>query len=102
MRWIKTLITRRTSMYSKNDIRQIIQDYHWLVRLIDSKVYECDSTGVAQYGIESAMPRAKGTTGDKVLVRVLRNEKDRKKTENMISRTSVIDNHEHLIENEKT
>ena len=67
-------------MYSKNDIRQIIQDYHWLVRLIDSKVYECDSTGVAQYGIESAMPRAKGTTGDKVLVGVLRNQKDRKKT----------------------
>ena len=89
-------------MYSKNDIRQIIQDYHWLVRLIDSKVYECDSTSIGQYGIESAMPRAKGTTGDKVLVRVLRNEKDRKKTENMISRTSVIDNHEHLIENEKT
>lgn len=42
-------------MYSKNDIRQIIQDYHWLVRLIDSKVYECDSTGIGQYGSFSTL-----------------------------------------------
>ena len=89
-------------MYSKNEIRKIINDYHWLIRLIDSKVYEYDSNSIGQYGIESSMPKAQGGTSDKVLVRVLRNEKDRKKTENMIDRINVIDKHEDLIENEKT
>ena len=89
-------------MYSKNEIRQIIHDYHWLVRLVESKVYDYDSAGIGQYGIESSMPKAKGTTGDKVLVRVLRNDKEYRKMQGMVDKISVVDDSEYLIDNDKT
>ncbi|PTF40742.1 hypothetical protein BUY11_10480, partial [Staphylococcus chromogenes] len=65
------------------------------------QVYEYDSTSIGQYGIESAMPKAQGGTGDKVLVRVIRNDKDRRKTQDLIDKVSFIDEHEHLITNDK-
>lgn len=70
-------------------------------RLIDHQVYEYDSTSTAQYGIESAMPKGQGGTGDKVLVRVIKNDKDRRKTQELIEKVAFIDDHEHLITNDK-
>ncbi|WP_301420041.1 hypothetical protein [Mammaliicoccus lentus] len=89
-------------MYSKNDIRQIIENYNMYSRLVGSGVYEYDSTGVAQYGIESSMPKAKGTTGDKVLVRVLRNDKAYRRTQAMVDKMNLVDDNEYLIDNDKT
>ncbi|MCE4965293.1 hypothetical protein BUX97_02520 [Staphylococcus chromogenes] len=88
-------------MYTPSEVKQLIMDYNWMRRLIDHQVYEYDSTSVAQYGIESAMPKAQGGTGDKVLVRVIRNDKDRRKTQDLIDKVSFIDEHEHLITNDK-
>ncbi|AGZ26266.1 hypothetical protein [Staphylococcus pasteuri] len=88
-------------MYTPTEVRQLIMDYHWMKRLIDHQVYEYDSTSVAQYGIESAMPKAQGTNGDKVLVRVIRNDKDRRKTQELIEKVSFVDKHEAMIENDK-
>lgn len=70
-------------------------------RLIDHQVYEYDSTSIGQYGIESAIPKAQGGTGDKVLVRVIKNDKDRRKTQELIEKVAFIDDHEHLITNDK-
>ncbi|MDW3796451.1 hypothetical protein QI358_03410 [Staphylococcus saprophyticus] len=70
-------------------------------RLIDHQVYEYDSTSIGQYGIESAMPKAQGGTGDKVLVRVIKNDKDRRKTQELIEKVAFIDDYEHLITNDK-
>lgn len=70
-------------------------------RLIDHQVYEYDSTSIGQYGIESAMPKAQGGTGDKVLVRVIRNDKDRRKTQELIEKVAFIDEYEHNITNDK-
>lgn len=88
-------------MYTPSEVKQLIMDYHWMRRLIDHQVYEYDSTSIGQYGIESAMPKAQGITGDKVLVRVIRNDKDRRKTQDLIDKVAFIDKYEHLITNDK-
>lgn len=88
-------------MYTPSEVRQIISDYKWMKNIIDSQVYECDSTSIGQYGIESSMPKAQGTTGDKVLVRVLRNDKDYRKTQSLVDKINFIDNNEDHITNEK-
>ncbi|QUM67876.1 hypothetical protein [Staphylococcus delphini] len=88
-------------MHTPSEVKQLIMDYHWMRRLIDHQVYEYDSTSIAQYGIESAMPKAQGTTGNKVLVRVIQNDKDRRKTQDLIDKVAFIDEYEHLITNDK-
>lgn len=88
-------------MYTPSEVRQIISDYKWMKNIIDSQVYECDSTSIGQYGIESSMPKAQGTTGDKVLVRVLRNDRDYRKTQSLIDKINFIDKNEEYIKNEK-
>lgn len=88
-------------MYTPTEVKQLITDYHWMRRLIDHQVYEYDSTSIGQYGIESAMPKAQGGTGDKVLVRVIKNDKDRRKTQELIEKVAFIDGYEHLITNDK-
>lgn len=88
-------------MYTPTEVKQLITDYHWMRRLIEHQVYEYDSTSIGQYGIESAMPKAQGTTGDKVLVRVIRNDKDRRKTQELIDKVAFIDDHEDKITNDK-
>ncbi|MEB7800419.1 hypothetical protein NGC89_02915 [Staphylococcus xylosus] len=88
-------------MYTPTEVKQLITDYHWMRRLIDHQVYEYDSTSIGQYGIESAMPKAQGGTGDKVLVRVIRNDKDRRKTQELIEKVAFIDEYEHNITNDK-
>ncbi|MFQ3843022.1 hypothetical protein AABD41_00030 [Staphylococcus pseudoxylosus] len=49
-------------------------------------IKKCMSTIVhlSQYGIEAAMPKAQGGTGDKVLVRGYQSDKDRRKTQELI------------------
>lgn len=88
-------------MFTPTEVKQIITDYHWMKRLIDSQVYEYDSTSTGQYGIEAAMPKGQGQTGDKVLVRVIRNDKDRRKTQELIEKVAFIDEHEENITNDK-
>lgn len=88
-------------MYLINDIRQIINDYHWKKRLIQSQVYEMDSTSTAQYGIDSAMPKGQGQTGDKISTMIIRNENQRRKIESLIKEVSFIDEHEHCINSDK-
>ena len=88
-------------MYTPSEVRQIITDYNWMKNLIDSQIYECDSTSIGQYGIESTMPKAQGTTGDKVLVRVLRNDKEYRKHQELIDKMAVVDDNEEYITNNK-
>ncbi|KRG09878.1 MULTISPECIES: hypothetical protein [Staphylococcus] len=88
-------------MYSESEVRELITGYYWRTNLIEDQVYEYDSTSTAQYGIESAMPKAQGGTGDKVLVRVMRNDKNNKQIKKLATETSFVDEHEHKISNSK-
>ncbi|WP_241958463.1 hypothetical protein [Staphylococcus gallinarum] len=84
---------------ARQEVRQIITDYHWMRRLVDTQVYSYDSTSIGQYGIESSMPKAQGATSDKVLVRVIRNDKDYRKTQELVERMTLIDDNEESITN---
>ncbi|WP_210146185.1 hypothetical protein [Staphylococcus sp. GDY8P31P] len=88
-------------MYSESEVRQLITGYHWRVNLLEHKVYEYDSTSTGQYGIEAAMPKGQGQTGDKVLVRVIRNDKDKKHSQKLIDEIEFVDKREHYITNDK-
>ena len=88
-------------MYSESEVRELITGYYWRTNLIEDQVYEYDSTSTAQYGIESAMPKAQGGTGDKVLVRVMRNDKNNKQIKKLATETTFVDEHEHKISNSK-
>lgn len=88
-------------MYSESEVRQLITGYHWRVNLLEHKVYEYDSTSTGQYGIESAMPKGQGQTGDKVLVRVIRNDKDKRHSQKLIEEIAFVDKLECYITNDK-
>ena len=88
-------------MYSESEVRQLITGYHWRVNLLEHKVYEYDSTSTGQYGIEAAMPKGQGQTGDKVLVRVIRNNKDKKHSQKLIDEIKFVDKLECYITNDK-
>ncbi|MGO2207158.1 MAG: hypothetical protein ACTH4T_12095 [Staphylococcus xylosus] len=88
-------------MYSESEVRQLITGYHWRVNLLEHKVYEYDSTSTGQYGIEAAMPKGQGQTGDKVLVRVIRNDKDKKHSQKLIDEIKFVDKLECYITNDK-
>lgn len=88
-------------MYTLDEIRELIDGYNWRMNLIENQVYEYDSTSTAQYGIESCMPKGQGETGDKVLVRVMRNDRDRREMTRLIEKVSFIDEHEQYIKSDK-
>ncbi|MHD0382823.1 hypothetical protein ACY2C9_07770 [Staphylococcus simulans] len=88
-------------MYTEIEIKDMMFDYHWMRKLVDEKVYEYDSTSIGQYGIESTMPKAQGTTGNKVLVRVIRNDKDYRKTQELVDKLAFIDSYEEYISSDK-
>lgn len=88
-------------MYSESEVRQLITGYHWRVNLLEHKVYEYDSTSTGQYGIEAAMPKGQGQTGDKVLVRVIRNDKDKRHSQKLIEEIGFVDKLECYITNDK-
>ncbi|MCO4332645.1 hypothetical protein [Staphylococcus hyicus] len=88
-------------MYSKDEIRQLILGYSWRCNLLENKVYEYDSTSIGQYGIESAMPKAQGSTGDKVLVRVIQNDRDMRHSQKLIDELEFVDKYERYVTNDK-
>lgn len=53
-------------MYSKDQIKDMIFSYHWRKNVLADEGYAYDSNSVAQYGVDAAMPKAKGQTTDKV------------------------------------
>ena len=87
-------------MYTREDIREMIDNYKWMNNIVTSQVYDADSTSVAQYGVESAMPKAKGQTGDKVLLKVMNRDKAWRRNIKLIEKIEFIDKYEEHITNE--
>lgn len=87
--------------YNKADIRRIIEEYHWKQRLIQSQVYETDSTAIGSYGVESAMPKGKGETSDRVASTVMRNDKEYRKNDKIIKELQFVDQYESYITSDK-
>lgn len=88
-------------MYTREEIKRMINDYKWMQNVIESQVYDADSTSVAQYGIESVMPKAKGGTGDKVLVKILNRNRAYRRNIRLIQKMEFIDTYESYITDDK-
>src|SRR5699024_11589664 len=87
-------------MYTREEVREMIDNYKWMNNIVTSQVYDADSTSVAQYGVESAMPKPKGQTGDKVLLKVMNRNKAWRRNIKLIEKIEFIDKYEEHITNE--
>lgn len=84
-------------MYTQEDIKEMLNDYSWMLNAVESKILASDSTGTAQYGIEASMPKAQGQTSDKVSSIVLKTITQDRFTIKCAEKVQFIDNNEHHI-----
>ena len=87
-------------MYTREEVKEMIYNYKWMTNIITSQIYDADSTSVAQYGIESVMPKAKGQAGDKVFLKVMNRNKAWRRNLKLIEKIEFIDKYEEYITNE--
>lgn len=87
-------------MYTREEVKEMIYNYKWMTNIITSQIYDADSTSIAQYGIESVMPKAKGQAGDKVFLKVMNRNKAWRRNLKLIEKIEFIDKYEEYITNE--
>lgn len=87
-------------MYTEKEVREMLDNYKFYQNMVETDIYDSDSTSVAQYGIEATLPKAKGTTGDKVLVKVINRNKQWRRKIKMIEKMQFIDEHEEYVTDE--
>jgi len=71
---------------TKKEIEKILKDYHWMLNSIKIMREAMDegayiSSKIPMYGLDAAMPKPKGYTGDPVYADVIRRSKHWKKIE---------------------
>ena len=88
-------------LYTRDEVKGMINDYKWMRNIIESQVYDADSTSIAQYGIESVMPKAKGGIGDKVLVKVLNRNREYRRNVKILNKIEFIDKYEEYITDDR-
>ena len=84
-------------MHTRDEVRNMIDNYKWMRNIIEAQVYDADSTSTAQYGIEAVMPKAKGGTGDKVLVKVLDRNREYRRNVKLLNKLQFIDKYEEYV-----
>ncbi|QQJ59018.1 hypothetical protein JGZ50_07960 [Staphylococcus pseudintermedius] len=87
-------------MYTADDIKDMIFSYNWRKNRLIDEGYIIDSNSIAQYGMESNMPKAQGDTSDKVLNVVTRNDTLYRVLYKHVEVIEFIDKYEHKIEND--
>jgi DNA-directed RNA polymerase specialized sigma subunit len=90
---------------NKKEIEQILKDYHWMINSIKIMRKSLQEGGeeriIAQYGVESSLPKPKGTTSDPVYRELLRREKRWKKIEQYERKVKMIQDRIHVIQDER-
>lgn len=89
---------------NKKEIEQALRDYNWMINEIKRQrelLNEIGTNLVAQSGIESAMPKAKGTTSDPVALEVIRRDKKSKWVEKLEKKVLFIQKRIHIITDER-
>ena len=84
-------------LYTHEQIRDMIFEYHWRRNRLVDEGYTKESNGTAQYGIEATMPKGKGQTSNKVLNIVTRNDTLYRVLYKHIEVVEFIDKYEHKI-----
>jgi DNA-binding NarL/FixJ family response regulator len=86
------------------DIYDIIKGYHWMVKEIDRLTDQLDETefnGVAQYGIEAAMPKGGSVTPNGLDGEAQRRDKKRNRLFEYKYKVEFINERESRIKDEK-
>ena len=84
-------------MYTPSEIREMLKEYKNMLTFIESSLICEDSTSIAQYGIESSLPKPQGLTSDKICNIVMKRLNNRRLEFKFATRIQFIDQHEHLI-----
>ncbi|GIO25115.1 DNA-binding response regulator [Oceanobacillus sp. J11TS1] len=89
---------------NSKEFENALRDYSWMLNEIKRQRQLMDYEGgnlVAQSGIESAMPKAKGGTSDPIALEVIRRDKNSKWLDKLESKVLFIQKRIHLITDER-
>lgn len=93
-------MTTSTQRYTTKEIEGILKDYQWMlntVKTMREELEETDGAAIAQYGIESVIPKGKGDTGDVVFSEVLRRNKQWERIEAYEERIRFVQDNLHRV-----
>lgn len=87
---------------TKNEIEEILKNYHWMINTIkimrqSLSSVDVDSKVTAQYGVEATLPKSQGITGDPVLSEVIRRTKYWRSVKRYEEKVKVIQERIHVI-----
>lgn len=77
-------------MYTHDEIRNMIDDYKSMCNLLEEFLPEVDSNSIAQYGIESTLPKPQGVNNSKVESSVLVSDKVTKRQQKLIDKIKFV------------
>ncbi|MHC3758874.1 hypothetical protein ACYDLZ_06485 [Staphylococcus succinus] len=77
-------------MYTHDEIRNMIDDYKSMCNLLEEFLPEVDSNSIAQYGIESTLPKPQGVNNSKVESSVLVRDKVTKRQQKLIDKIKFV------------
>ncbi|MGX8791724.1 helix-turn-helix transcriptional regulator [Oceanobacillus sp. M60] len=89
---------------NNKQIEETLRDYSWMLNEIKRQRQLMDYEGgnlVAQSGIESTMPKAKGGTSDPIALEVIRRDKNSKWLDKLETKVLFIQKRIHLITDER-
>ena len=88
----------------KKDIAKWLRDYHWMINRIVQKRKEMDmvkESTIAQYGIESILPKGKGNPSDPVYFEVMRRERKWRDVNSLEKKVLFVQKHIGVITDDK-
>ncbi|MFD1450849.1 DNA-binding response regulator [Oceanobacillus sojae] len=91
-------------MMNSKQIEDTLRDYSWMLNEIKRQRQLMDYEGgnlVAQSGIESTLPKAKGGTSDPIALEVIRRDKNSKWLDKLETKVLFIQKRIHLITDER-
>lgn len=77
-------------MYTKEQIREMIDNFRSTCNMLEMVLMDVDSNSIAQYGIESSLPKAQGTNSSKVENVVMARERSHRHIQNKMDKIAFI------------
>lgn len=78
------------NVYSKEAIINMIDNYQMTCKYLITVIPDCDSSSIAQYGIQATLPKPQGKNGSKVEDTVIRRERMSKRHAQMLAEVEFI------------
>lgn len=88
-------------MYEREEIKNMLEDYRALCNTLEQLVPEIDSNSIAQYGIESAMPKPQGTNSSKVESNIIAREKQLAGNQRLLDKIEFVNQYHEKLTDDK-